>query len=181
MDKIEAQAFLVNLFKDIKEQDNRCTASPYYYQIRDMRRVWRGTDGGEHRSWVESCGDELEAGSWYGHTKEETEYLKDHFEIEDDTDKESEGYKEYEYLSDDYHAFEKFMQERDFTLQTYDYEPVYHGCFLTEKAAKQFLKSNNYHYGDEATTYVRHFWRNNEMKNLLIAAATMAGVEYKEK
>ena len=180
MDKIEAQVFLVKLFSEIEEQDNRCTAAPYYYQIKDMRRVWRGTDGGEHRAWVESCGEEVEAGSWsYGHTEEEVEYLKDYFEIDDDTDEESENYKQYESLLDDYGAFENHMEGMDFTMQTYDYEPVYHNCFLTEKSAKEFLERNSHHYSSEATTYVNHFWRNNEMKNLLIAAATMAGVEYK--
>ena len=181
MDKLEAQLFLTNLFKDIKEQDNRCTASPYYFTIRDWKRVYRGTDGGEHYSWHDSCDADIDASIDGELTADEDEYLKEHFCIEDNTDKEGDEYMEYQSLLDNRYDFESFMEGQGLSIISYDYEAVYHNCFLTEKAAKQFLKSNSHHYSYKADTYVKHFWRNSEMKNLLIAAATLAGVEYEEK
>lgn len=55
------------------------------------------------------------------------------------------------------------------------------GCndsiFLTEKAAKKHLEQNRHHYGKDAVTYVKYFWRCPEMENLFKAIADVSGID----
>ena len=51
--------------------------------------------------------------------------------------------------------------------------------FLTEKAIKKHMEENKHHYsaGDEMV-YLDHAWRNDELKNLLVALGHITGVPY---
>jgi len=48
--------------------------------------------------------------------------------------------------------------------------------FLTEESAENHLKSNRYHYGENARTYVFHAWRNKELEDFFQAIANMVGL-----
>lgn len=59
---------------------------------------------------------------------------------------------------------EKASEESDETLPIlYKYEDV--NWFFTQEAAKAHMQANHYHY-DKPRTYIKHCWRNPEMKKV---------------
>lgn len=100
--------FLKEFMNKINSQNNRCTATPYYFVVREQEEVLDG-DGNfaELYRWVDK------------------------------------------------------------------------GIFFTEEAANNHIKQNYYHYNNPRT-YVKHAFRNPEMKRLFKAIGNITGVEYVE-
>jgi len=144
--------FIKDVISRMNTQDNRGTAAPYFYQIETFERM------------TSVDGDFL----WYlDDTKLYTdddikEYLIDH-----ECDLENDPIKVIEDL-----GFEKWHFERKGVLK---------GFFLTEDAAKQHLKCNDYHYSHDARTYVSHAWRSPEFMDFIEAVARLVEMQYKPK
>lgn len=150
---------LMNLSKEMMTQDNRCTAYPIFYQIRDWKRVYDSDLNGSIPILIDRNGDYI--------TVESAEDLMGYLEDRDiEFDKE-----EINGLWEDYQTgfgweLEEYLEVKgltDLEKMSYSMEPVYKNAFLTEKEAQRHLESNGYHYHRDADVYVEHGWRNNDM------------------
>jgi len=153
---------LMDLSKEMMTQDNRCTAYPIFYQIRDWKRVYDSELNGSNYILIDRNGDYI--------TIESAEDLMSYLEYRDiEFDKE-----EIEGLWEDYQTefgweLDEYLEDKgltDLEKMSYSMEPVYTNAFLTEKEAQRHLESNDYHYHRDADTYVNHGWRNNDMQIL---------------
>lgn len=149
----EMYNFLTNLSKEIKNQDNRGTASPYYYQVQEEIDMPTGEEFGEE-VWIQNgeiclrTDDDIK--------KEIFEYLKWDF---------NDSKKHIEY--DNMNAFDV----EDILLKNYEQvfvtqTNIYSNIFLTEKACNDYIKRNK-HNLNKPKSFLFYADRNNEM-NMLI-------------
>ena len=134
-------------------QDNRATALPIFYVI---------------RSEVEKQADprNCDVVKFYQPDWDQSYNSKEEFEK--DMDKEGiDDDKEREYL---------LNQLAEYGIRK---EWEEHGMFLTEQDAEGYLKSNHYHYSNNAHTYVKHAWRAPYLKEFFEALFAHFGYEYK--
>lgn len=153
--KQESIEYLQELMTEINRQDNRCTASPYYYVIQ-VQELVEDCDGEEHY-FLE--GEEI--------TKEELVKLTTQ-ELEDNY---GEGATVESVLEEKCSALYMSLKWVD----TCDNN----GIFLTEKAANEHIKLNGYHYNNPRT-YVRYFWRCPEIEKLFEAISDVCGVKWEK-
>jgi hypothetical protein len=145
--------FMRDLAREIEMQDNRATASPYFYvvQSKDTMIAPDGYGDGDTQYY---CSDRSEA-----HTKEQWA------EIIAEENKEEEGEEGFNPVD-----LEDFLDDecRAFGTHYYDREE---NVFLTEKGYKQHMELNahNYRYYKETYSYVKFAFRNPEMEGLLKA------------
>ena len=147
----ENYEFLMNLKNELNTQDCRITASPYYYTIRQKKKVYVPDGCGNEVIYRDET--ELE-------TKEDcVEYLLDYYEDEYDKDD----------LNDMSlcELFDILIEERGFSPINYNYEYYYSNVFLTEKACEHHISINKHNLGLEPVSYVDHAYRNPEMEKLL--------------
>lgn len=157
--------FVREVINKMNTQDNRGTAMPYFYQIRDYEKVTAPDDDYEGYLWihdVEETGLDDES-TW----DEKFEYLQEH-------------------MDDDFHVTEDMeldplLEELECTKWYYQEIEVFKGLFFTEEAAKIHLKLNYYHYSHKADTYVSHAWKSPEVKQFFEAVARLVDMEYKIK
>ena len=145
--------FMRDLAREMKEQDCRCTASPYYYIVQASRQVVAPADYGNgeashyyHADWGE------------GHTREEWEpIIAQHNEENDD--------------SIDLDTFIDNCDE--FGMHDIDVEE---NVFLTFRSYEQHMKMNghNYRHLKNVQSYVKHCFRNPEMEKLFEAIMAFA-------
>jgi quinol monooxygenase YgiN len=146
----EAAAFLAKLAENIETQDARCTAAPYYFVVRCIKEI-SAPEGstGETRYYDRSGG--------CSYTEEE---LRAQCK-EDDED------------------FDDYVLS---TCDKYDLQEIeeYENVFLTYEGYKQHMALNghNYRHFKAADSYVKHAFRNPEMK-LLVEAVKEIGVALK--
>lgn len=141
---------LIALATEMTTQDPRCTRMPHMFQIRTTKKVYDWGLNGNERIWIDDDGNEIE-------TREEMiEYLeKNRVDIP-------------EYFVDiweDNWDLEEFVRENCPELRecSYSWEYEYQNMFLTEKACKEHIERNHYHY-HEPVDYLNHAWRNPEME-----------------
>lgn len=145
---------ILKFLTQVSQQDNRHTASPIYYVIRTK----------VERPAYEGCGDRT-----YYFDGEDPEHKFD--SVEDYVAKMKE-YSDYEnMLEEEKEEFDEKMDDAEYKLDSYEvcYEWEEKGMFLTETDAENHLKSNYYHYSEDAHTYVRHAWRAHELKDFMEA------------
>jgi len=133
--------FLKRLIKEIDEQDNRCTADPYYYVIQEEKTL----------VCAPGCGDEM----YYihdgeGRTKEE---LMENFDLISD------GEFDDFICSNGVEEIEIEKKHDDATLSN---------VFFTEKACHKHIELNHYHF-NKPRSYVKHAWRNPEVESIFKA------------
>ena len=138
LEQIEhAELEIVNFLNKISSQDNRCTASPYFYVVRTKSKFPVGRD---------DCDDPED--SYQTEDYDEFEYYNYDFETIDN--------EEYLELSKDQRQivfYKEYWEEKN--------------MFLTESDAKEHLRLNHYHYSSDAHTYVKHCWRAPEMNTFI--------------
>jgi len=155
----EVIEFMRDLAREIKEQDNRGTASPYFYIIQGQR---------EHVA-ADGCGEKVgyyDSDSCENNTKAEMVARYEEW-LKEQVDEGVEPTQDDRYR----HSFDDYI--RAFDIQTYDIG--YHDCeenvFLTERGVEQHMGLNrhNYRHLHKLTEkgYVKHAFRNPEMKQLL--------------
>jgi len=146
---------IVEFLTKMNNQDNRCTAFPFFYQIRDYRKQYRPRD---HGSDVEYYSSELECS--FDSEGEMVEYYIEHYYKDDldDVDLKDHDFDE---------MFEKWKDSKDITRFYYEMEECFKGLFFTEEDAKEHLRRNYYHYSAKADTYVQHAWRAPELEGFL--------------
>jgi len=146
---------LQHLSNEIKTQDNRGTASPYFYQVMEKK---------EDSCWEDNC----EKIVWYGNEmtvendyEQMREFLKENGEcclngwedavlqwnVDDDDDLED----MFEYL-----GFYKVPIKTVYQFSN---------AFLTEKSIKQHIECNKHHY-ENPTTYLQYAYRNSDLDTI---------------
>lgn len=140
---------LLAISREMRTQDRRCTASPYFYQIRCDKKVYDWGLNGDHKVLVD---DEIEIETY----KEMRKYLKEN------SIKQPKGFKA---MWDDWYELLEFIEDNGISLKecSYSIEHTYENSFLTELACKAHIKMNHYHY-DNPVDYVSHANRNPEME-----------------
>lgn len=154
---------IVEFLTRMNNQDNRCTAFPFFYQIRDWKKQLRPDGFGsevEYYSSALECEFESE--------EEISQYYRDHYYEDElelrDKEKDDEIYEGDELFEE---MLDVWKDSKDITEYSYELEADYKGLFLTEEDAKDHLRRNNYHYHSKADTYVQHVWRAPELEGFL--------------
>lgn len=180
---IKNRKVLVELAKAYCNQDNRGTAFPIFYQIRDWKYelVAEGCDGDcihitedgecfvQYNVKDDGCEEEFSIDNFlqkhckaYGIDTEQItkneEWSELIQEVEDGCDMKTQVETLCNYFN------EKF--ECDYRVYEVELRPVYKGCFLTEQDAEEHLKLNDYHYHKKADTWCAPAWRSSTMNKL---------------
>ena len=151
MDKTQAMEFLSSLMKEVNTQNNRFTASPFYFQV-------------QSREWQVCPEEDDDAVEFYLWDCEPIE-TKDLEEMSDEEKIDNFGSLDMDIIIED--MSDPFYQKIVWAGK---------GIFLTEKAANEHILLNNYHYHNPRT-YVKHFWRNYEMEQLFEAISVISACE----
>ena len=143
----EMYDFLINLSKELNNQDHRCTAMPYFFQIQTNEEI----------AVPEGNGNE----AWYndGIKLEGEDEINDYIAEYQDKPIEEIIYKE------DWEK-EEILENAGWYKVYYDYEHRYQNAFFTEKACKEHIRLNHYHY-NEPVDYLSHAFRNPELEMVL--------------
>ena len=134
-----------NFLQEMASQDNRLTATPFYYVIRSAIYVASYHSGeGDRDTYVnnEDSEDTLIVNSGENAIDNFREQYKDYEEFNKMDDEEIETHLEDNYTM---YSETKTWEERN--------------MFLTEKDAERHLRLNHYHYSQDAHTYIKHAWR----------------------
>ena len=172
---MEAPKFLLEMSKQLKEQDNRCTADPIFMVCYD-KWLTCADDRGDKEVWLINDDEYTECDN----ESEVLTYLHEHHsdwinsikvqKYEDDC------------LYDDYDSFEHYLESDDFELdlelEEYDWPGVFGiekmcmqkemtvvNSHLTEEGAKQFIKRKQHSYS-ELYIYAYSMYYCHQMKEL---------------
>lgn len=149
----EVYEFLINLSKEIRDQDNRGTAFPYFYQIQQEKEV----------PVPEGCGDEVWVMDGEVHLRTEEDIREAVFEYKcwnldskSDQDKylNLTSWEVEEILSVNYRKFDVSI------------EHSYSNMFLTHKAYLDHVKCNG-HNLNNPKSFLFYAYRNSEMSQLI--------------
>lgn len=137
---------LIEMSNEMNNQSHRGTAMPCFFQIQTKEQV----------SVPEGCG--THAWHYDGTTIESDEEIIDAiFEFKDEQVSKEE-IKDYP----DYKKSE-LMEEAGWRSVYYDFNEVYQNAFFTEKACKEHIRLNSYHY-HEPVDYLSYATRNPELE-----------------
>ena len=141
--------YIKKFLTKIAEQDNRCTAAPYFYVIQTKVEA----------AAYEGCGDRV---YYFNPENPECQFLTVEEYIAHA--KECENYESMD--SEDRESFDNRIEDIEYNLTKIEVSDswVEKGMFLTEEDAENHLKRNHYHYSSDARTYVKHCWRAPEME-----------------
>lgn len=173
-EKLNDLEIVKKFITQMNEQDNRCTASPYYFSIRTT--VWKASYHEDEYERLTAYSYEDGDSICHGETLEElcsalieNEYISK----SDISDEDGEELSDYEIKS--------MLEDKHITLFAEVKDCEYKGVFFTESDAKNHLKANYYHYSDDADTYVDHCWRAPELEQFFKSVGVICGVEFGSK
>lgn len=139
---------LLEMSNEIKNQDCRCTAKPYFYQIRQKERIYGIEDDFYVDGYVWINGDKE------GDVDSDRDSMIECLEGNDVSfDKES--------VDDD--GLNELMEENGYHKVNYMLIEKYENSFLTEKSCKEHIRMNHYHY-ESPVDYLNHAYRNPDME-----------------
>lgn len=156
----EMYASLMELSKEIANQDHRATAMPYFFQIQTKELI-HVPEGNGTMCWVYdgvSIESEEEINQALYEWKSEAVPLEEIAKM-DEFEKES------------------MMEEAGYWKAWYDHTYKYQNSFFTAKGCKQHIKENHYHY-TEPTDYLNHAGRNPEMELVMKFLCELSGGEF---
>lgn len=133
---------IINFLNQMAQQDNRATASPFYYTIATSKKDYCEAGCGDDTAWL--IGDDYEE---FENINEAARSLKEQNYDKNERRQLIEKAKEV--------GIKKVWS--------------YNNMFLTETDAENHLKRNHYHYSSDAHTYVEHAWRAPELEEFLTA------------
>ena len=162
---------LMNISKELNNQDHRATRMPYIYQIEQPHREncqeW-------YEDWfllIDSESDHEEVDT----TSVETiiEYLKENESNKYDYLKEkideiiesNKDYKNYNFSLEE--IIDLLIDELWMTKWYYKEKYTYENAFFTEKWVKEHIEQNDYHYHKEVDNYLTYLNRNPEMETVM--------------
>ena len=152
----EMHEFLMNLSKELKEQDNRATAMPYFFQVRETKEVPAHAGCGEETFYSSEYEIELRTDAdkveWIKDNEEEffgTVYEEDVKNVGAHTSKWVLDYMLMELLD-----FKKYYINTNYT---------YSNIFFTSKACDEHIRINK-HYLKQPLNHLNHAYKNKEME-----------------
>ena len=149
----EMYEFLMNLSKEIKEQDNRATATPYFFQVRETKEIAAHEGCGNEVWWSTDYEIELRT------DEDKVEWIKEHLEHFDE-------YEDKELISEveelDCWQLDDFLRYDDFQKFYVDTDYTYSNAFFTSKACDEHIRINR-HNLKQPVNYLSHAYRNAEM------------------
>lgn len=156
--------FLRDLAREIKTQDNRATADPYFYVVRTIEHLPAPDGYGERTVWVDFSDDPrvyLSKEEFYD------DYRHDNYPISELEEAKTEEEKSA--------IIQKFEAEREEAWESLEEQEEHDvireaNVFFTQRAYEEHMRLNghNYHWRDEKPySYVKHAFRNPEIKRLL--------------
>lgn len=137
---------LVELSKEMNNQDHRGTASPYLFQIQTQEEI----------AVPEGCGTE----AWH--------FDGSKLETQEEIDQAIFDYYDPEKTMEEIQAMDELdkedeLKKMNYDKINYDFKDHYENSFFTAKACKEHIRLNNYHY-HKPIDYLSHAWRNPEME-----------------
>lgn len=145
----EMYDFLKNLSEEIKSQDNRGTAPPYFFQVQEDEEVGVPEGCGE-TVWV-SDGDAI--------LRTDSEIKEAVFEWNDWTLGDEDDERKYKEL--DCFDIEEILEE-NYTKANVSVRHTYSNCFLTYKAYEDHVRRNG-HNLNNPKSFLFHAYRNTEL------------------
>lgn len=148
----EIYAFLSNLSKEIKNQDNRITAMPYFFQVQEDEEI----------AVPDGCGDEVWVCDGEICLRTEEDIKNAVFEWKDwelGNKEDEERFKEL-----DYYDIEEILKENYIKVNV-STRRKYSNCFFTFKAYQEHISCNG-HNLNNPNSYLFHAYRNNELDML---------------
>lgn len=153
---------LVQLATEVKNQDNRATASPYFFQIQTKEEIPTCEGCGEE-VWVDEDGNKLRT------DEEIKEYIINWiFENEINTTLSEDEAKLiatqiFNTINSTYFGTEDWLEKHEWRKVNFTTINKYENCFLTAKSCDEHISANNHHYNDPRS-YLHHAFRNTEME-----------------
>ncbi len=176
-DTTEPLEWLRNFITEINNQDNRITASPYYFTLRcPKKETGIDDDYAEGYAWYDANN------SWEVTNLVNT--LWEYWEEDEEGDlqavlKDNDCDVEIKTSADiDDNVVEILAEHFGWRKVNYRITYEYKHFFFTEKACLQHLAQNKHHYPEGTDTYVDCAWRNPEIMALLENIGKLVGVEY---
>ena len=162
--------FLINLKHELNTQSSRMTANPRIYQVRHEKFKADVNEEGNYFE-AEYEGEVLGIFEW---TQEGVEELKSILREYTDDDN-IETLKEIGNIS------LEDLENRNIGLSCVngDFEYVYSNAFLTEKACREHIECNRYHYRNPID-YLNYAFRNPELEKVLEILSKIEIMEEKE-
>lgn len=153
--------FLIELQREMNTQDHVSQADPRYWVIRDFDKVYGSSLNNPDGYEIFMDGEQLLSIDYqmFNDTQVvdgiKAYFLKEYEDVFEESDFED------VYDVDD---LKEMLEYRGYEIIIVEYEltPKYSGMFLTQKAAEEHLRANDYHYADNATTYAMTAWRSRE-------------------
>lgn len=149
---------LMEISKGLNTQNHRHTAMPYFFQIRTDKRVFDTGMNGDVSFWHDNDGTELET------VEEYRDYILDYSDV-DSVVVNSMGKD----------ALESFLEDTMNLEQcSYSIENDFKNAFLTEKACKEHIEQNSYHYNNPVD-FLTHATRNPELETVMEFICKLTG------
>jgi hypothetical protein len=168
---MDDKEYVQEFIQKMNTQNNRCTATPFYYVIMDV-----GYEASYHEGEGDRVSIVVDTESYHGETiKEAVEELVNcevidglpkEIDIEDPSDVQS-------YMEDKVQYFNGIFWEKE--------KDVERGVFFTETDAENHLRANKHHYSSRAKTYVKHAWRAPELEQFFKSVARLVDMEFERK
>ena len=156
---------LIELSKELNSQNHRGTAMPYFFQIQTKKEV----------AVPEGCGNEC----WYcdGSKIETDEEIKETIFNWKDWERGNPDVENTFMSLEDWEK-EEILEESGWQKGYYDYVNQYENSFFTEKACKEHIQANAYHY-HSPVDYLSHAFRNPELELVLNFICGLTGEIHK--
>ncbi len=142
----EMYDFLMKLSNELRTQNDRATAKPYFFQIQTNEEI-AVPDGCGEKAWV------------FDGSKIQTQ---------DEIDQVIFDYYDPKYTMDEIKQMDEWdkfdmLRDQGWREVCFSHEHKYQNAFLTEKACREHIRLNHYHYS-EPVDYLRHAFRNPELE-----------------
>lgn len=148
----EMYDFLSELSKEIKTQDNRATAYPYFFQVQEDEEI----------AVPEGCGEEIWVLDGEICLRTDQDIKEAVFEWKDWELGKREDEAEFAELN----VFDiEEILENNYRKVNVDIRHKYSNCFLTEKAYKEHIQCNGHNLSNPKS-YLFYAYRNREMEML---------------
>lgn len=156
---------LMELSREINNQDNRITAMPYIFQVQQDKKIWDSSPNREHIVFVDFNSDHFE----FEGNPEGIRRLVEAYGME-----EPEGLDEMD--QDDIRQWVLDQPEFDVRECSYDIGQELSNAFLTAKACKEHIEANHYHYNNPRD-FLNHAFRNPELELIFEFLCGLTGGE----
>lgn len=154
----EMYEFLTDLSVELNLQDNRCTASPYFFQVREIKEVAAHKGSGIEVLYSSEHEKELRT------DEEKVAWIKEHEDSFFETPFEDEAREVGHHTMT--HELDEMLIELGFEEFYVEDMPVFSNTFLTSKACDEHIRVNG-HNLRHPSNYLSHAFRNPELEKVL--------------